>query len=127
MAFSTSVTKAADDSLLSFPHDQRRRDAWQEMIDGPLLEIARAPQQFAEDDLTPPSATAIDIAMMIARQLRNGDMDPPRTIVPNGDGGILFEWGRPGDLYLTLEIDEKGPAVYALSRNCTPVFKQRLL
>lgn len=127
MGFSTSITRAADDSLLSFPRDQQRREAWQGKLDGPLLEIARNPGQFNEDDLSPPSPAAIDAAMQLAQLLRDdAEMDPPRTIVPSGDGGITFEWGHPGALYLALEIKEDGTAVCTLSRNCVIVFRQQI-
>lgn len=127
--FNTSVTTAADDSVLSFRRGGFLRDAWQSRIDHDLLEMARNPAQFAEDELIPPTSESISAAMVIAHQIRDldGGMDLPVAIIPNGDGGIFFEWGEPSDVHGLLEVKADGSAVFTLSNNFQVVSRQQII
>lgn len=69
--------------------------------------------------------------MAIAQSLRDGKYPSapaaPNAIVPSGDGGIFFEWGRPGQVFGSLEIKNDGTAIYTLSRHCKIVLREQVL
>lgn len=106
---SPALTLAGDD------RSQNRAD-WQAVLDYTLVEWGRNPSRFAEDGLTPPSAKAIDEAYRVALYFRDHDKAPPLRVVPNGDGGIVFE-RRQGEIFETIEIQEDGSAEWAIFHN----------
>lgn len=102
-------TGAADDQSLAFDVEQRERNrtGWQQIIDGKLIEWGRDPSQLDDEDVTPPSGTAISNACGLATCGMDNDVSPPHRVVPNGDGGIVFErWDGP--TFATIEIFEDG-------------------
>jgi hypothetical protein len=74
------------------------------------------PGQFVEDGLTPPSAIAVGVACQVAQHLRELGKDAPLRLVPNGDGGIVFE-RRQGEIFETLEIQDDGSVEWAIFNN----------
>lgn len=108
-------TGVANDELLAVAARQReeRRRRWQEIIDKKLVEWGRDPGQVADDDLVPPSPAAVDSAVQKAqvwRDARESDdefVPLPQWVVPNGDGGIVFEW-REGSIARVVEILDNG-------------------
>ncbi|MHB1421927.1 MAG: hypothetical protein ACYC3I_01780 [Gemmataceae bacterium] len=92
------------------------RAKWQTVIDDTLVEWGRDPSRFAEDGLAPPSAKAIGAACQIALFLRDYDYDAPLRVVPNGDGGIVFERSQ-GEIFETIEIQEDGSYEWATFNN----------
>ena len=106
-AASPTLTMAADDRL-------KNRAAWQAVHDYTLLEWGLGASRFVEDGLTPPSAKAISVACQVA--LAYQDRPAPLRVVPNGDGGIVFERGT-GEVFETIEIQEDGSVEWASFRN----------
>ncbi len=108
-------TGAASEELLAVAARQReeRRRRWQEIIDKKLVEWGRAPEELADDDLVPPSHAAVDSAVQKAqvwRDARESDdefVPSPQWVVPNGDGGIVFEW-REKSTSAVIEILDDG-------------------
>ena len=108
-------TGAANDELLAVASRERekRRRRWQEIIDKKLVEWGRDPEELADDDLVPPSHAAVDSAVQEAkvwRDARESDdefVPLPQWVVPNGDGGIVFEW-REGSIARVIEILDDG-------------------
>ena len=111
----TVGTGAANQELLAVTAKRREehRLRWQEIIDKKLVEWGRDPRQLADDDLVPPSLAAVDLAVQKAqawRDARESDgefVSSPQWVVPNGDGGIVFEW-REGSTAAVIEILEDG-------------------
>lgn len=64
---------------------------WQSWIDGTLREWLRDPSQIADDGVEPPTDTIIRLALDLAEQFRDGGYPPPNRIVPDPNGGIVFE------------------------------------
>lgn len=114
-------TGAANDELLAVAARQReaRRRRWQEIIDKKLVEWGRDPEELADDDLVPPSPAAVDSAVQKAqvwRDARESDDDfvpSPQWVVPNGDGGIVFEW-REESTAAVIEVFDDGSADCAI-------------
>lgn len=44
-----------------------------------------------EEGLVPPSQEVIDVAIKVAHQFSEQGMDAPSRVIPNGEGGIMFE------------------------------------
>lgn len=111
----------ANEELLAVTAKRREehRRRWQEIIDKKLVEWGRDPEELADDDLVPPSHAAVDSAVQKAqvwRDARESDDDfvpSPQWVVPNGDGGIVFEW-REESTAAVIEIFDDGSADYAI-------------
>jgi hypothetical protein len=97
---------ATDDTLASIRRDA---SAWQDVIDGKLIEWGRDPSRLAEPELIPPTRAAIKRAVAIASELRDRNVLPPMRAVPDGDGGLVFErWS--GEVSESIEVDAEGRA-----------------
>jgi hypothetical protein len=110
----TGATEAP--SLTNAAQDRARREAWQQIIDYKLVEWGRDPSQFADDGLEPPSNVAIQWACLIAKYLRATGQAPPQRVVPNGEGGIVFEHSGEG-WFQKVEIGADGSAEALIFHN----------
>lgn len=82
---------------------------WQDVIDK-LEEWRRDPNGLAEDDLIPLTEAAIYEAIRFSREGdRQADL-PPVRVVPDGDGGINFEFRYRSIHVRLVEIDRTGRA-----------------
>jgi hypothetical protein len=106
---SPTLTMAADIRL-------KNQAAWQAVYDDTLMEWGLDVSRFVEAGLTPPSAKAISVACQVAKMLRDGGAEAPLRVVPNGDGGLVFERSK-GEVFETLEIQEGGAVEWASFRN----------
>ena len=111
----------ANEELLAVTAKRREehRRRWQEIIDKKLVEWGRDPEALADDDLVPPSHAAVDSAVQKAqvwRDARESDDDfvpSPQWVVPNGDGGIVFEW-REESTAAVVEVFDDGSSDCAI-------------
>lgn len=71
-------------------HRSRQR-VWQKFIDEKLIEWATNPDYFDNEDFEGPSPEIVSLALRFAQQLRDTDQLPPHLVVPDADGGIVFE------------------------------------
>ena len=97
------VTRSASREVLP----EAEVKAWQELMDGQLSSWARDPEQLSDDGIEAPCVGTVQLAMSIARVLRDQNVEPPDRVVPNGDGGIVFRW-RSGNFTWSLELDADG-------------------
>ncbi|NQT41347.1 MAG: hypothetical protein HQ581_27915 [Planctomycetes bacterium] len=109
---SESVTKpvatgAADESALSSGELQENRIGWKRVIDDQLIEWGMDPDQLEDEGIEAPSRKIISRAWDLARRMRDGGAPPPLRVVPNGDGGITFEW-KDGPVFETIELEDDG-------------------
>ena len=100
-------TAAADEGMLSSGRSHENRRGWESVIDRQLIEWGRGLDGLECDDIRPPSAVSIRAAIDIARFMRDEAESAPVRVVPNGEGGIVFEWAE-GREFETVEIDEEG-------------------
>ena len=65
---------------------------WQRFIDKQLREWLRDPDQLADEGIDPPRREIIRNALALAHYFRDCGEPPPDTIVPDPNGGVVFEW-----------------------------------
>lgn len=91
----TRFSEAPDISLTA-ASAEASRIAWENIIDYKLVEWGRDPSILEEDDLIPPTGEAIDVSIEVAMQLLKNGNPPPMRVVPDRDGGVVFErWSGP--------------------------------
>jgi hypothetical protein len=88
---------------------EEHRRQWEEIINTKLIEWGRHPDQLEDDDLIPPSKSVVQTAIQIAQGARDARRIPPDWIIPDGDGGIVFEW-REANRAVKLELLDDGSA-----------------
>jgi hypothetical protein len=103
----------------SSEEESRNRDAWQRAIDHYLVEWGRDPSQLEDDDFVPPSLEIIRLAIDVAKEAQNAvpPAPAPLRVVPDGEGGIVFE-RRAGDVFESLEIQADGSIQVDTFRDC---------
>lgn len=102
-------THAANNLFLSVP-GRRTETAWQLILDR-FIDWGRSPGEIDEDGWESPSLAALEAAYKLLGRLRDQDAPPPRAVVPNGEGGIIFERGTALEAE-AFEIDASGSAEY---------------
>ncbi|GMU82709.1 MAG: hypothetical protein IT450_15500 [Phycisphaerales bacterium] len=103
---------------------QRRREAWRRLIDFTLVEWGRDPQAMEDDDVIPPSQNSVSHSIRLASQLAENDAPPPTRVVPNGDGGIVFERIR-GEIAETIEVESDGSLYFTLCQGSRLVHRAK--
>ncbi|MCC7290572.1 MAG: hypothetical protein IT449_00760 [Phycisphaerales bacterium] len=110
-------TAATEESLsIDFSESNQRREAWQQLIDFKLVEWGRDPGQLEDVDLIPPTQAAVDRAVRIAMKMQQSGVQPPTSVVPDGDGGVNME-RRSGATTESIEIASTGIAEFVLLQN----------
>lgn len=102
------LTDAAQDALLASSDSERRRSAWNRIIDQ-MLEWISNPELLGYPEIDPISRDLIHSAINYAIVARDALQPPiePSAVGPTSDGGIAFEW-RSGDLLRIIEIVDIG-------------------
>lgn len=81
--------------------------AWGRIIDDVLIEWGREPSPLHDDDFEPPAKAALRTAIRLAESCRAERWAPPNRVVPDGEGGIVFErWA--GESFEQMNIDPTG-------------------
>lgn len=83
------VTTSADPASMN--DDRSRKLGWQSIIDHRLIEWGRNPDVFDDEDYDPPNPVVIAKAIELATAYCNGGSFPPDSVVPDANGGIVFE------------------------------------
>lgn len=81
-------------------------EKWDNILDHVLVEWGRDPSSLGDEDFFPPSTQVVGLACELAQYFRDSESPAPSRVVPDGDGGIAFEWDS-GELSLALEIDDE--------------------
>lgn len=71
--------------------DRQIRERWQKLIDEKLLEWLRDPCEVQDEGIEQPSGTILRLAIDLAEKFRDDGLAPPDRVVPDPNGGILFE------------------------------------
>ena len=86
---------------------RQNQDAWQAVIDSTLIEWGRNLNIFQNDELEPFTKESIRKAWLLATISRNIEAPPPTRVVPDGNGGVVFE--REGrSVFMSLNVDHTG-------------------
>jgi hypothetical protein len=76
----------------SEPSEQERGRRWERLVYDKLDSWRRDPTQLEDDNLDPPSIHAIRLAANLAARLQAEGNPPPTFLVPDPNGGIVFEY-----------------------------------
>ncbi len=101
------------------------RQAWQNVIDGPLKTWELDPASIQEDDFEPPRLDLLPMVVEVALSLRDHGVEPPLRVVPNGEGGVVFE-GRTTPFFWSVEVEKTGLLSLSLFRNHRLVSRHQL-
>lgn len=102
------------------------RQAWQRLIDATLMAWSRNPAQLEDDGIDPPKPELIKVAIDLAEKYRDeGSFPPPDTIVPDPNGGIVFE-RRESNVSEVLHVWEGGTVEYMLFEDARLVERRAL-
>lgn len=71
--------------------DEQNREVWQKLINQTLLAWLDDPSRLEDDGIEPPTMKIIQLAIDQAEQWRDDGLLPPDSIVPDPNGGIVFE------------------------------------
>ncbi len=107
-------------------HVSRRSSAksWQCSIDL-LQKWWNDPEYFDDENFDPPAREVIAMAMKFAADVRTSQTPPPDRVVPDGDGGIVFEISK-GTLSEKIHFWDDGDVEYLLLSE-SKVVKRRTL
>lgn len=124
-ATATEVERSSLVTLDSESEKQRRLVEWQNVIDQKLIEWGRQPEELADDGIEPPRREVISLAIEFANRMKNEGLPPPDSVVPDPNGGIVFE-RREGTLSEVLHIWEDGTIEYR-QFDSTQLIERRVL
>ncbi|HET6883904.1 MAG TPA: hypothetical protein VFI31_27365 [Pirellulales bacterium] len=82
------------------------RSEWQR-IEALLSKWSQKQPLRDEDGVEWPSPALVEVALNLARSLEGQALHPPSRVVPNGEGGVVFEFQREHQLQ-TMEVDADG-------------------
>lgn len=79
---------------------------WQQVL-AQLADWKVNPEQMADEGVLPPPSALVASAEDVAKVLCSSDVEPPDTLLTNGDGGVVFRWRTPGQTW-SIELDVDG-------------------
>lgn len=83
-------------SSLDLQLENEQRVAWQNFIEQTLLSWLADPRQLEDLEVEAPSKPIIRLAIDLAEKYRDDKLVPPDRIVPDPNGGIVFDRCRDG-------------------------------
>jgi len=92
-------------------------EQWNAIVDRPLIEWGLNPSFTDEDGFVFPSKNSCTSAVELAACMRDRGWSLPTGVIPDGEGGIVFENKQDPD-YQRFEIDEDGRIILLTFRDC---------
>ena len=71
--------------------DEKAREVWRTLIDYKLIDLGCNSRQFEEEGIEPPSGEIVRLAINMAECFCDAGCPPPSSVVPDANGGIVFE------------------------------------
>jgi hypothetical protein len=93
------------------------------VVDATLSKLLQDPDSSVDPDSIAPSPTSIRVAMRLSALLKFLGDDLPSAVVPDGSGGMIFEW-QSGPTSRWLEIADTGAMEHVLIRDGQRVFRR---
>ena len=121
---SPAVATCFDALATSANEDRIRSEAWDRLIDEVLIDWGTNPEQFDEEETAPPSGESLAVAGQLAVRMRDCGWPCPTGVIPDGEGGIVFERRQGGD-YMRFEIQSNGTVEFASFCDCRLVERIR--
>jgi len=92
-SYLTNYVAALAKTPISFVRSKNNpaTEAWQNLIDHKLIEWSRDPSMLEDDGIDAPSGETIRDAINLANFWKKQGWPAPTRIVPDSDGGIVFE------------------------------------
>lgn len=90
LVISTAGDRYRSPIALDDEEEQAAREAWEEMMNC-LIEWGAGMSQFDDEGVEPPSHEVLQKAYLWAQKCRDHLVPPPDTVVPDPNGGIVFE------------------------------------
>ncbi len=94
---------------------QRAHNQWQRLINHELTEWALDPARFDDDGIEPPSRQIIRFSDCLGGRFRDEGLPAPDSVVPDPNGGIVFE-RRENGLSEVLHVWDDGTVEHQLFR-----------
>lgn len=113
---SVNTRAVSDQGLVSDGGVRDSVDGWSKVIDQ-LLDWFRNPQELADEDFLPPSKQVIKRVCDFVVASQDGRLPSPLRVVPDGDGGISFEW-HWGSHFQTINFDDDGSVELLQFEDC---------
>ena len=118
-------THAEGEHLLVRYASRENRDGWNNVTDETIIEWGCRYAGVKDDDLEWPTRDVLAAAYELARKLQEANVPVPSNIVPNGEGGIVFEW-RHGPILRVIEGDKDGSFEFLEFRQSRLVIREPL-
>lgn len=123
-------TTVADEETMSGSVESEKNcaEGWRAIINEHLLTWwVRGTPDVADEDLEPPTKAVIDLAIKIATAMsQEKQIAPPLRVVPNGEGGLVFErWAD--QVFERFELRRELSMEYTVFKNNTLVDRKSLL
>jgi len=96
---------------MKLAQESKARALWQQIINHTLTNWLRNPGQLQDDGIDPPSGPIIRLSMDLAERCMESGFAPPNRVVPDPNGGIVFE-RRDGDESEVLHVWDDGSVEY---------------
>lgn len=109
-SFSTNVDVATP-SLCGASPKSANCEAWQQLIDYRLIEWGLNTEQLDDEGIEPPTRNTIQLAIAAAETLRDAGLAAPNSVVPDANGGIVFE-RRENDVTEVFHVWDDGTIEY---------------
>jgi hypothetical protein len=100
--------------------------AWRQLIDHPLIDWWKDPEQLNDDGMVAPSRERIEQAIDIAMGFCDSGDAAPVRVVPDGYGGIVFEF-RAGLNAASLRISDSGDVEFVVFESDALVSRRKVL
>lgn len=107
---STDADKESPATVEHEPEDATKK-AWQRIIDDQLIEWGRAPAHFVDEGVEPLTGEAIRLSIAWAQAFRDNGFPPPDSVLPDPNGGIVFE-RRENDMSEVFHVWDDGTVEY---------------
>ena len=103
----------------------RSREKWNSLIDYKLIEWVRHPSQLDDEGVEPATRKTIRLAIELAQGLRDAGFPPPDSVVPDPNGGIVFE-RREKDVSEVFHVWDDGSVEYCRFQGARVVERRTL-
>jgi hypothetical protein len=99
-------------------------DEWNR-YESQLVQWEQHPDQFEDEGLEPPNRETVPLIRDVCRALRSLRVEPPLRLVPNCEGGAVFEW-RTAPFLWCLEVERDGTLELSVFRTGRLVTRYRI-
>ncbi len=110
------------------PRADDAKNAWQRLIDENLIEWGRHPEQFEDEDgYKAPTADNLVRATEFITFCRDQGAASALRMVPDGEGGIVFDWKNKPPYHVMTELHpDGGMELLVFDDNCNLLLREQI-